>query len=111
MLHIGNNIKQLMRQQNMDAPTLAKRLGKSKQAVYMMLEKKDLNTSLLRKLADIFSVPVNIFLTDKSSKTFQVAGLKAELEQLGVEVESLRKKLEAAGCMLENASKVSLKDG
>lgn len=111
MIHVGNNIKQLMRQQNMDAPALAKLLGKSKQAVYMMLEKKDLNTALLRKLAEIFSVPVNIFLTDESSKAFQVEVLKAELERLEADAESLRKRMEAAGEMLDAVSKVSPDDG
>ena len=50
MLHIGLKIKYLMDKENLDAAKLGKRLGKTKQAVYDMIVKEDLNTSVLRKL-------------------------------------------------------------
>ena len=65
MVGIGLKIKELMSKENMDAPTLAKKLCKSKQAVYDMLDKNDLNTSVLRQLANVFNVPVVFFLTDQ----------------------------------------------
>ena len=54
-----------MSKEKMDAPTLARRLGKTKQAVYDMLEKEDVNTAILRQLSDIFKVPVTFFLTEE----------------------------------------------
>lgn len=72
MLHIGLKIKQLMCQENIDAPTLAKKIGKSKQAVYDFLEKEDVSTSLLRKLSDVFNVPISYFVTDNEKKTKDV---------------------------------------
>ena len=50
--------------------TLAKRLGKTKQAVYDMLEKKDVNTSLLRQLSPIFHVPISAFFEEEDAMYF-----------------------------------------
>lgn len=60
-MKIGLVIKELMLKQNIEVADLAKRLGKTKQAVYDMLDKEDVNTSLLRELAAIFNVPITIF--------------------------------------------------
>mgnify|MGYP002073755009 FL=1 len=45
---------------------LAKRLGKTKQAVYEMVEKEDVNTAILKKLCSEFNVPINYFFEDNS---------------------------------------------
>ena len=88
-MDIGLKIKELMSKEKLDAPTLARRLGKSKQAVYDMLEKTDLNTSVLRNLAEIFHVPVTFFLTDEATDNKEVAALKKEIAELRLEVERL----------------------
>ena len=67
MLHIGLKIKYLMDKENLDAAKLGKRLGKTKQAVYDMIVKEDLNTSVLRKLSNIFNVPMAYFVTENLS--------------------------------------------
>ena len=64
---IGLRIKQLMSQEKLDVMTLAKRLGKTKQAVYDMLEKTDVNTSLLRHLSPIFHVPISAFFQEEDA--------------------------------------------
>ena len=64
-MKIGLIIKELMIKQNIEVAELAKRLGKTKQAVYDILDKEDVNTSLLRELSSIFNVPIAIFF-DKS---------------------------------------------
>lgn len=66
-MNIGLKIKQLMLQEKLEIPDLAKRLNKSKQAIYDMLEKEDVNTSLLRDLSSIFNVPITHFFDDCSS--------------------------------------------
>lgn len=86
---IGLKIKELMSKEKIDAPTLAKRLGKSKQAIYDMLEKSDMNTSLLRELSKIFGVPVTFFLTDKEEGNDEVSKLKKEIAVLKMEIERL----------------------
>lgn len=63
-MEIGLKIKELMVKEKIDIPELAKKLGKTKQAVYDMLEKKDVNTSLLRDLSSIFNVPISIFFVE-----------------------------------------------
>lgn len=83
-----------MGQEKIDAPALAKKLGKSKQAVYDMIDKQDMNTSVLRELASIFSVPLTYFVTEDNemSRNNQedVDTLKREIASLKNEVERLR---------------------
>ncbi|MBO5330953.1 MAG: hypothetical protein J6A72_01030 [Alistipes sp.] len=79
-----------MSREKIDAPTLAKKLGKTKQAVYGMLEKDDMNTSILRALADIFNVPVAIFLTEGNPKDYS----QEELDLLRREVISLKEEIQ-----------------
>lgn len=63
-MEIGLRIKELMFQENIEIPELAKKLGKTKQAIYDMLEKKDVNTSILRDLSSIFNIPMTAFFEE-----------------------------------------------
>lgn len=63
-MEIGLKIKELMVKENIEIPELANKLGKTKQAVYDMLDKKDVNTSLLRELSGIFNVPIALFFEE-----------------------------------------------
>lgn len=100
MIFIGLKIRGLMSKEKMDAPALAKRLNKSKQAVYDMLEKQDLSTSVLRELADIFHVPLTYFLTEENNiftesensvnGQEEVAALKQEIASLKSEIARLQ---------------------
>lgn len=65
-MEIGLKIKELMIKEKLEIPELAKRLGKTKQAIYDMLDKKDLNTSLLRDLSSIFNVPITVFFEEEA---------------------------------------------
>ena len=87
---IGLKIKELMSKEKMDAPALARRLGKTKQAVYDMLEQDDLNTSILRTLAGIFNVPVTFFLTDDNSGECN----QEELDLLRREIVTLKEEIQ-----------------
>lgn len=78
-----------MSKEKMDAPTLARRLGKTKQAVYDMLEKEDVNTAILRQLSGIFKVPVTFFLTEE-----QENGNQEELELLRREIVTLKEEIQ-----------------
>ena len=86
---IGLKIKGLMSKEKMDAPTLARRLGKTKQAVYDMLEKEDVNTAILRQLSGIFKVPVTFFLTEE-----QENGNQEELDLLRREIVTLKEEIQ-----------------
>lgn len=83
-------IKELMRKENIDAPMLAKIMGRTKQAVYDMLEKDDLNTSILRVLSDIFKVPITYFLTNGEEINDSNQG---ELDLLRREVITLKEEI------------------
>lgn len=63
-MHIGQKIKQLMSDNNFDVARLALRLGKSKQAIYDLLDKEDVNTSLLRDLSEIFGCSISVFFEE-----------------------------------------------
>ena len=60
-MSIGLKIKELASEINITLADLAKRLGKTKQAVYEMVEKEDVNTSILKKLCSEFNVPISYF--------------------------------------------------
>ena len=91
MFYIGLKIKKLMREKNIDAPTLAKKMNKTKQAVYYLLEKKDVSTSVLRDLANIFAVPVTFFLTEENEET---VGSQEEIDRMKEEIKNLKKELD-----------------
>jgi len=65
-MYIGLKIKELASKENLTLSDLAKRLGKTKQAVYEMVEKEDVNTAILKKLCSEFDVPINYFFEDNS---------------------------------------------
>ena len=89
MVHIGLKIKELMSERKIDAPTLAKRLNKTKQAVYVMLEKEDISTSVLREVANVFDVSLSYFFEIDGQK--EIDELKRRVELLESENERLRK--------------------
>lgn len=60
-MNIGLKIKELASEKNITLADLAKRLGKTKQAIYEMVEKEDVNTSILKKLCSEFNVPISYF--------------------------------------------------
>lgn len=65
-MNIGLKIKELASKEKLTLADLAKRLGKTKQAVYEMVEKEDVNTAILKKLCNEFNVPINYFFEDNS---------------------------------------------
>lgn len=89
-MHIGLKIRELMSKEKVDAPTLAKKMDKTKQAVYDMLEKEDVSTAILKKLSDIFKVPVTYFLTDEEQESCN----QEELDSLRREVVSLKEEIQ-----------------
>lgn len=99
-MKIGLVIKELMLKQNIEVTDLAKRLGKTKQAVYDMLDKEDVNTSLLRELAAIFNVPITIFFDNSVNNNQSNTGNNSIVLGQNNNVDSLsldcKKKLESA---------------
>ena len=63
-MNIGLKIKELASKENLEISAIAEKLGKSKQAVYDMLSKQDLNTSVLRELSVILKVPITAFFQE-----------------------------------------------
>lgn len=66
-MNIGLIIKELSIKKKISIPELSKKLGKTEQAVYAMLNKQDLNTSVLREIATIFNVPIITFFEEEGS--------------------------------------------
>ena len=63
-MSIGQKIKDLASQKNITLAELAKRLGKTKQAVYEMVEKEDVNTSIIRQCINIFNISSSYFFDE-----------------------------------------------
>ena len=75
MVHIGLKIKGLVDKEKLDIPYVAKKLGKSKQAVYDMFGKEDLNTGILRKFSDILKVPLKTFVEEDTDDKGENTGI------------------------------------
>lgn len=92
-MNIGLRIKELARKEKLEISEIAEKLGKSKQAVYDMLSKQDLSTSVLRELSVILKVPITAFFQENddfdSDNTIQ-----EKLELAYQEIERLKKELE-----------------
>ena len=61
---IGFKINQLAESNNLPLSELAVKLGKTKQAVYDLVKKDDINTAIVRECARIFNVPVSYFFDE-----------------------------------------------
>lgn len=123
-MKIGLVIKELMLKQNIEVADLAKRLGKTKQAVYDMLDKEDVNTSLLRELAAIFNVPITIFFDNSVNNNQSNTGnnsivlgqnnnvdslnldYKEKLESALVEVKHLKEVIDAKDKLLQEKERL-----
>ena len=123
-MKIGLVIKELMLKQNIEVADLAKRLGKTKQAVYDMLDKEDVNTSLLRELAAIFNVPITIFFDNSVNNNQSNTGnnsivlgqnnnvdslnldYKEKLESALVEIKHLKEVIEAKDKLLQEKERL-----
>lgn len=123
-MKIGLVIKELMLKQNIEVADLAKRLGKTKQAVYDMLDKEDVNTSLLRELAAIFNVPITIFfdnsvnnnqsntgnnsivLGQNNNVDFLNLDYKEKLESTLVEIKHLKEVIDAKDKLLQEKERL-----
>ena len=123
-MKIGLVIKELMLKQNIEVAVLAKRLGKTKQAVYDMLDKEDVNTSLLRELAAIFNVPITIFFDNSVNNNQSNTGnnsivlgqnnnvdslnldYKEKLESALVEIKHLKEVIDAKDKLLQEKERL-----
>ena len=123
-MKIGLVIKELMLKQNIEVADLAKRLGKTKQAVYDMLDKEDVNTSLLRELAAIFNVPITTFFDNSVNNNQSNTGnnsivlgqnnnvdslnldYKEKLESALVEIKHLKEVIDAKDKLLQEKERL-----
>jgi len=61
---IGFIIKDLADKKNLSAVDLARLLGKSRQAIYDLMEKDDVSTAIVRQCSEIFDVPPSYFFQE-----------------------------------------------
>lgn len=71
-MHIGKKIKHLASSKNLTASALGKSIGVTKQAVYDLYEREDVNTATLRKVSFALKVPVTVFFEDDELMATQV---------------------------------------
>lgn len=94
-MNIGLRIKELASKEKLEISDLAVKLGKTKQAVYDMMSKQDLNTSVLRELAVIFKVPIIAFFQEdymeQNTLQTELDFAKKEIERLTIENDRLKK--------------------
>ncbi len=92
-MHIGMIISRKLKQEKLDASTVAEMLGKSSQAVYDDLKKEDLNTSTLRKYAEILHVPMSSFFEEeeKDNNVLNLREAKNRIRELENEIIALKR--------------------
>lgn len=82
-MSIGLKIRELADKKNITLADLAKRIGKTKQAVYEMVEKEDINTSILRKLSSEFNIPISYFFEEGETSMQIVADNHSQAVGIG----------------------------
>ncbi|MBT9871959.1 hypothetical protein GPL06_03840 [Bacteroides salyersiae] len=92
-MNIGLRIKELASKEKLEIPEIAEKLGKSKQAVYDMLSKQDLSTSILRELSGILRVPITAFFQENNDFDSDNS-IQEKLELAYQEIERLKKENE-----------------
>lgn len=65
-MHIGQKIKELADKQKLSAQKIGEAIGISKQAVYDIYQKEDINTGTLKQIAVLLGEPVSVFFDDKT---------------------------------------------
>ena len=88
-MNIGLKIKQLCERDNISLAELARRLGRTRPAIYEMVEKEDVNTSILRECSSIFNIPISYFFEEED--VCCIAEIQEKLSRAEKEIESLRK--------------------
>lgn len=70
-MHIGKKVRKLTESKKLTAPKLGKALGITKQAIYDLYEKEDVNTKLLKQIAEELGVPISIFFDEDNKIDIQ----------------------------------------
>lgn len=86
-MHIGLKIKELADKKNLTLADIGKVLGKTKQAIYEMVDKEDVNTSILKKLSQALNTPISFFFNEDDNSD---ANIQEKLTSLKKELDSLR---------------------
>lgn len=93
-MHIGLKIKELAVKKNLTLADMAKVLGKTKQAIYEIVDKEDVNSAILKQLSISFNIPISYFFgEDQESLSFvqeKLTQAEKEILKLRSENESLR---------------------
>lgn len=122
-MKIGLKIKELMIQENIEVSELAKKIGKTKQAIYDMLDKEDVNTSLLKQLATVFNVPIttffettansqhaqgssNILVGRDNNGQISVSECQDKLEDALLEIEHLKELIDGKNKLIEEKERL-----
>lgn len=80
-MSIGLRIRELADRKNLTLVDLAKALGKTKQAVYEMVEKEDVNTAILKQLSAVYDVPISFFFGEDEDEVLDMRNKLVELER------------------------------
>lgn len=68
-MHIGNEIQKIVkRKQNIDTTNLARKIGLTRQGLYEIYKKDDLNTKMLKSICTALDLPVTYFLEEGFSQ-------------------------------------------
>jgi transcriptional regulator with XRE-family HTH domain len=90
MLHLGIKIKNLVEKSSYSNKDFAEKLGKTEQALYDIFKKADINTSLLKKIAEILKVPVSSFFEEQQLRYIEEGNTVKTVEDKATGYEPLK---------------------
>lgn len=95
---IGLKFKKYLDDNNFVVENVAKQIGLSKQGLYLVFKKEDINTDLLRKFSNAVGVPINYWFENEpapppATKTIEEKYLEAleEIRALHNELKNIKK--------------------
>lgn len=99
-MHIGNKIMQELERQGVQVTEFAKRINKSRGYMYAIFEKADIDTALLKVIANTLSVPITFFFDEDNASVVNIGntvngnGNKVRQGHVNVVQESQEKEIE-----------------
>lgn len=105
--HIGQKIKEFLERQEGGVTQAAEKLDYTYSALFPIFRKEDVHTKLIRKISEVYGVPMSYFLQEESSvsdnlnngtfseyRNNKIAVLEAEKRGLEKEIQLLREMVE-----------------
>lgn len=111
-MHIGEKIKDIIDSNEVNVTDFAKKINRSREYVYTIFKKEEMDTGLLKQIARALSVPVVCFFDEEfvceNNKIGKISGTGNKVQQghVNVMLESQEREIENLKLLLTEKDKV-----